>query len=403
MTNFTSDLVSLWKDMDTDSVAGRNISLFNGAYNNGPGADLGLYCDGVNDYAEVSGFKYSAAQGTAIFRVKFPSGCSGGQSPWYQGDINSSVISMAYQGTYFIVNGNFCSVRNNLSNTWQTLVGTWGAGGIRGYENTALRGINSYTGSAPTPYYDMTFGALHYNGGYVQNINCLIDFAAILSRQISVAEVAEITANPTILWAPPATTQFTKKVAVGTDDARFSSNSTYQDGTQFPLGQFSGVIGNMVCRFTGVTIPQGATITKATLSASVVGATSATAVNYITRVGNEANAAMPTTYSACTSAAKTTGTSGSNIFVASSGYNAFDCTAEVQALVNRSDWASGNAMTVYLMDNGSASGAYATIEMYDQSAGVKAPVIDITYTVPNVMSERNVPRGVLRGVCRGMN
>lgn len=175
-------------------------------------------------------------------------------------------------------------------------------------------------------------------------------------------------------------TTFSQTVTVSDNDARYSSNSTYQNGTQVTLGQFSGVVNNLVARFTSVTIPKGAVISAATLSVYVAGTTS-TPILLIGKVGDEADAAMPTTYAACVAAAKTTGTAYSKTWASSSGYQTADLTAEVQALVNRSDWASGNAMVAYLLDNGSASAKYATIDMYDANAA-HAPMIDIAYTVP---------------------
>ena len=172
---------------------------------------------------------------------------------------------------------------------------------------------------------------------------------------------------------------FSQTVTVSANDARFNSNGTYQNGTQVPLGQFGGVSGNLVSYFSPVSIPRGAVITSANLSVYVAG-TTATPVLLIGKVGNEANAAMPTTYAACVAAAKTSGTAYSKNWASSSGYQTADITAEVQALVNRADWVSGNSLVAYLLDNGSASGKYATVDMYDMNVS-HAPMIDITYTV----------------------
>lgn len=175
---------------------------------------------------------------------------------------------------------------------------------------------------------------------------------------------------------------FSQTVTVGTNDAKFGTGApTWQDGTQLQLGQYFGNLSHLIARFVSVSIPKGSTITSALLSVWV-GATANTPVLMVGKVGDEANAAMPTTYALANAAAKTAGTAHSKTWTANSGYNTVEIANEVQALVNRSDWASGNAMVVYLMDNGSASGKSFLIDMYDGNAA-HAPKIDITYTVPN--------------------
>lgn len=200
--------VNVWQDMSTDIIGGNNVSLGAGASNNGPGADLGLVTTGgATSYGQTVGYKpVFTANGTWICRVKFPAGCAGGSSPWYTGNQNASVICAAIQGQYWIANGNYCLLRpTNSSNVWETLVMTWGSSGLRGYRDGSLAGTNAYTGTPPTPYYDMTFGCLQYNGGYVQNISMTMDFAAILSRQLSDSEVTYLSSNYSDLWAAAVT------------------------------------------------------------------------------------------------------------------------------------------------------------------------------------------------------
>lgn len=196
--------VNVWKDMSTDLIAGKNVSLGAGASNNGPGDDLGLVTTGgATSYGQTVGYKpVFTSGGTWICRVKFPAGCAGGSSPWYTGDFNASTISAAIQGQYWIVNGNYCLLRTtNTSNVWETLVMTWGASGLRGYRGGTLAGTHAHTGTPATPYWDMTFGCLQYNGGYVQNISMTMDFAAILSRQLTDSEVTYLSSNYAELWA----------------------------------------------------------------------------------------------------------------------------------------------------------------------------------------------------------
>ena len=174
---------------------------------------------------------------------------------------------------------------------------------------------------------------------------------------------------------------FSQTVTAGANDGALNGASSYNAGiTAFNLGQFAGVIGSLAARFTSVTIPKGAVITSALLSVYVTG-TANNPISIIGKVADTADAAMPASYAAFNSAAKTAGTAYSKTWTANSGYNTVDITNEVQSLVNRSDWASGNAMVVYLLDNGSVSGKTVSIDMFEGNAA-HAPMIDIVYTVP---------------------
>lgn len=199
--------INVWRDMDTDSVGGKNLTRGAGATNNGPGADLGLVTTGAaNSYAQAVGYRPAwASQGTLIFRAYFPSGCSGGSSPWFAGDNGGNPLC-GFQGIYFIVNQRFCTARPNANpGAFETVAGTWGPDGLKGYTNGTLIGTYAYT-DPPTqsPTYDMTFGCLLYGGGYVQNVAMTMDFAAYLNRQLSDAEVLDLTTTPSQLWAAAA-------------------------------------------------------------------------------------------------------------------------------------------------------------------------------------------------------
>ena len=195
--------VNVWKDMDTDSVGGKTIALGAGATNNGPGTDLGLVTTGAaNSYAQATGYKpVFTAQGTIIFRANFPSGCGGASTPLLANDGGGSPF-LGFQGQYFIVNNNFCLCRStNTSAVWETIVGTWGPAGLKGYRGGSLAGTNAFTGTPSTPTFDLTFGALDYNGGKVQNVAMTMDFCAILNRQLSDAEVLDLSTTPSQLWS----------------------------------------------------------------------------------------------------------------------------------------------------------------------------------------------------------
>lgn len=190
--------------MDTDSVGGKTISLGAGASNNGPGTDKGLVTTGAaNSYATPTGYKPTwASQGTLAFRAYFPSGCSGSKSPFITVD-NAGNPLCGFQGQYFIVNGNFCLARPSANpGVFETIVATWGPAGLKAYSGGTLSGTNAFTGTPTSPTgFDLFFGAFNYNGGIVQNVAMTMDWAAILSRQLSDAEALDLSTTPSQLWA----------------------------------------------------------------------------------------------------------------------------------------------------------------------------------------------------------
>ena len=135
-------------------------------------------------------------------------------------------------------------------------------------------------------------------------------------------------------------------------------------------------------RFTSLLIPQGATIHSAYVrgyaSDTVSGAT-ATAVirgedadtanafstytNFIARIKTSASVAWASI------AAWTFGTA----------YNTPSLTTIIQEIVNRASWASGNAIVIFVENNGSSSGAYREWAAYDHLT-LAAPQLVVTFS-----------------------
>lgn len=199
ISDISSIRVNVWPDMSADIVGGKDISLGPGATNDGSAL---ITTGAANSWAQATGYKpVFSAQGTVIFRAYFPSGCSGASTPMLANDGGGSPF-LGFQGQYFIVNNNFCQCRpNSITGGYETVVGTWGPAGLKGYTNGLSAGTNAFTGTPNTPTFDLTFGALDYNGGKVQNIAMTMDFFAILNRQLSDAEVLDLSATPSQMWA----------------------------------------------------------------------------------------------------------------------------------------------------------------------------------------------------------
>lgn len=173
-------------------------------------------------------------------------------------------------------------------------------------------------------------------------------------------------------------TVFTQTVSAGGNDGTYDSGGGFSlTGTNIRVGEYAFNYRHLIARFTSVTIPNGATISSATIDVNVLNNSGITKL--ISKCGAADNAAMPASYSDANTAAKTTGTTSTVSFANNSGYNSVTITAEVQAVVNRAGWASGNAMVVYFMDNTSTAGNYTQVKTFEDG-GATAPRLTITYT-----------------------
>jgi hypothetical protein len=179
-------------------------------------------------------------------------------------------------------------------------------------------------------------------------------------------------------------------VSASTDDARnIDGNGTFSATaiTQH-LGMFNATDDYYNgFRWTNVAVPQGATITSATVTlycAATNGGTTAqtiwwgeasdNAATFANSAGGKPEGRTPTT------ATVTKSFSISNW--GSIGYNTGDTitvTSIVQEIVNRAGWASGNALVIVAHDNGSASTNYIGHSTYDRDVN-RGAKLDIDYT-----------------------
>lgn len=152
-------------------------------------------------------------------------------------------------------------------------------------------------------------------------------------------------------------------------------------------------------RFTSVTIPQGATITSATLtlygySTYSTGST-ISAIAACEDVDNSAAfASSPGNFNTTNRPRTTAKSSAVNIasVTAGSAYT-WDLTSSVQEVVDRAGWSSGNAISVFVDNNASSSSEWQEFESYDHSTTLAAK-LDIVYTTgggaqsvtPNLLS-----------------
>lgn len=156
------------------------------------------------------------------------------------------------------------------------------------------------------------------------------------------------------------------------DDQAFAGMT---DGDAVIAGAFSGFEATAGFRFQNVTVPQGATIESATLTVEVVDTEGSPDVDVFGVA--EDNAAVWNDPDNIPS--DTTQTSVStNITPGSTGSLSIDVAAQVQEIINRAGWSSGNALALTIFDN---AGGTNNVDMEALNAGNgNEATLDITYS-----------------------
>ena len=189
------------------------------------------------------------------------------------------------------------------------------------------------------------------------------------------------TAAATMTATPASGAQnITKQVAAGTDDVNQDGTSNLTTSGTIWLGTGQSTSASYTgLRFTGITIPRNAVITSAYLEVY------STQNQWITigfqvygdNTGNSATFTMSTRPSQRSLTAQKVPYSANTQWLANQWYQITGLEPVIQALVNRSDWQSGNALTLILKGT---SGQYGRkiVQSYDGNPGF-APRLVITY------------------------
>lgn len=127
--------------------------------------------------------------------------------------------------------------------------------------------------------------------------------------------------------------------------------------------------------FTSVNVPQGSTVTSATLTLNCLGTGSGGGAGKI--YGQASDTAAVFTNSARPSQMSKTSASVNTGTISTTGSKAFTVTAIVQEVVNRAGWVANNNMNLAILLN--AGGGYTTFEDY-QNTGTSPASLSITYT-----------------------
>lgn len=139
---------------------------------------------------------------------------------------------------------------------------------------------------------------------------------------------------------------------------------------------------NIYLRFTGITIPQGATISACTVT--LIGDASSNGIVAEFYCSQEDNAASLSVGEVVGD--RSWGTLGANTWsipALSSGtsYTTPDVSDVVQAIINRGGWSSGNSLLFRLGINSTGGkGSSRSFRSYDHGSSPKLAQIDITYT-----------------------
>lgn len=151
-------------------------------------------------------------------------------------------------------------------------------------------------------------------------------------------------------------------------------------------GYRSGGLGssNGFCRFTSVALPSAATITSATIDFVAGSNQSGATVNLIVSAVAADNPAAPTTYAGAEGATRTTANvawSSIGAWTLDSPYSTPDISSVIQEIVNRGGWASGNAIVMYIEDNGSSTSGDVYRQPRDYGAAPSsAAILNVTYS-----------------------
>lgn len=196
---------------------------------------------------------------------------------------------------------------------------------------------------------------------------------------------------------------FTKKIDDTARDVDHSFDAIGSDGWYSPtpssaysLGFPGAVTRNIGLRFTGVTIDPGSTINSAilrftaldsrgsqTIKIRIYGVDQDNTAEFVTSPEDSARTRPHT--SAFTDWNVTISTT------ANATFDSADITAVIQEIIDRGGWASGNAIGIWLADNGSTSGHYVNQTDYSAGDPNEATELRIDFTQPGSPSPSATP------------
>jgi hypothetical protein len=157
---------------------------------------------------------------------------------------------------------------------------------------------------------------------------------------------------------------FEARIANAADDGRwFEGNSSFGTGGALRFGYDDAAAqrANSFLRFAGVSIPVGATVQAAYVTITASDPDNKNTVNLKVNAVKALSPAAPVSYAGAEGAPRTTAVvawAGVPAWSVNSPYDSPDLAAVIQELIDQAGWAAGNAMVIYIEDDGSSAVAY---------------------------------------------
>jgi len=183
-------------------------------------------------------------------------------------------------------------------------------------------------------------------------------------------------------WPITVDTDVEYQVGASENDGFIYNSSFNNNVITLSVGN-SGIIASLYARWTNIAIPQNTTILAAKIQYKAYANQSSTTCRTRIYFNDADDAANPTDATDYNNKVVTTAYTDWTIGTWTEGewYDTPDLTDEVQEVINREGWESGNAMMVLHKNNGSDSSAVRTIYSYDQTGNVSGPKLLITYDI----------------------
>jgi hypothetical protein len=179
-------------------------------------------------------------------------------------------------------------------------------------------------------------------------------------------------------------------IVAGTDDGNARADGTLWNntGSEITLGNFSGILYHAFFRFASVNIPDTAVIDSAIIRLSSGVGQSGNTVNLNVYFEAADDPAAPTTGADLVGRSLGDAIAWNSVAAWSTGvaYDSPDLTEELQAVIDRGGWNSGQAVTCHIIDNGSSSSARRNAASYENSSYAEAQLI-VSYHLPNQITE----------------
>src|SRR5574343_217966 len=178
-------------------------------------------------------------------------------------------------------------------------------------------------------------------------------------------------------------TVITKQVAAGGDDG-YQFTGTFNATADFAgMGNSGGTAMRSFFRFTAVTIAVGSVSNSAKIQLRAYASYSSTTCNLNINFEAADNPAAPTTEGDLTgrSLGSTVAGNGVGSWTGGTFYDSPDLTEELQEVIDRAGWASGNAVQVHVRNNSSSTNAFRNASTYNQNSTDGAKLV-VTYTAP---------------------